>query len=119
MNGQIVGRKWNSLQFPLPTLPFVYPSFDCVMPTRLTTLREKVRVQSSSAAVRRKKAANMCDSMCLRVDPLCAADARRCQRAYRSPRHVTVIRGTFVHFTSLHLSLSSQQTVRKNPRVRP
>lgn len=41
MSGQIVGRKWNSLQFPLPTLPFVYPSFECVMPTRLTTLSEK------------------------------------------------------------------------------
>lgn len=67
--------------------------------------RSKVGAQSTSAAVRRKKAANMCDSVCSPVDPLSATDARRCRSAYRSPRHVTVIRGTFIQFTSLHLCL--------------
>lgn len=50
--------------------------------------RNKVRAQSSFAAVRRRKAANMCDSVCLPVDPLSATDARWCRSAYRSPRHV-------------------------------
>lgn len=37
MNGQIVGRKWNSLQFSLPTSPSVYLSFDYVVPMHHTT----------------------------------------------------------------------------------
>lgn len=45
--------------------------------------------------------------------------AHRCQSAYSSLRHVTMICSTSIHFTSLHLSLSSQQTVRKKPRVCP
>lgn len=118
MNGQIVGKKWVSLQFLLPTFPSVYLSFDCVVPMHHTTPTEqKLRVKSSS--LNRKKATKLCDSVYLHVDPLSTTDGHRCQSAYRSPRHVAVIHGTFIHFMSLHLSLPSQQTVRTKPRVRP
>lgn len=107
MNGQIVGRRQNSLQFLLPTFPSVYLSFDCVVPMHRIT-PTKFPVKSSS--VKREKKQQTCEILCICMWILWA------QQMLTGVGAHTDHRGTLPRFTAP--SFISRASVCFSPRSR-